>query len=49
MPPFPTLEDQISFLISRVDALESRLARLEGLAPVPGPVHYTAEAADSAV
>ena len=48
MPPFPTLEDQISFLISRVDALESRLARLEGLAPVPGPVHYTAEAADSA-
>jgi hypothetical protein len=48
MPPFPTLEDQISFLTSRVDALESRLARLEGRAPLPGPMHASTETAELA-
>ena len=49
MPPFPTLEDQISALTSRVDALESRLARLEGLgARRGGPIRATAEAPELA-
>jgi hypothetical protein len=44
MPPFPTLEDQISLLTSRVEALESRLAWLEGHSPSPGPSRHIAEA-----
>ncbi len=37
MPPITTLEDQISALSSRLEAVEVRLARLEGREPLPGP------------
>jgi hypothetical protein len=43
MPPFPTLEDQVHALTSRLEAIESRLARLEGREPTPAGVRRAAE------
>ncbi|HTM30875.1 MAG TPA: hypothetical protein VL263_06205 [Vicinamibacterales bacterium] len=37
MPPITTLEDQISALSTRLEAVEARLARLEGREPLPAP------------
>ena len=42
MPPITTLEDQISALTSRLEAVEARLALLEGREPLPA-VHPAVE------